>query len=176
MRWSGFDSPWLRHSQTHILAGNNLYSMKYTKETLEEAVKTSKSISQVLRKIGLSTSGGNHSHIAKKIRYFEINTSHFTGQGWNRGNISNNRKKANEILVLTPGKRTKGHQLTRAMVESDIPHKCAECDTKPHYNGKPLTLQVDHKNGNWEDNTLENLRFLCPNCHSQTPTFGAKNI
>lgn len=59
--------------------------------------------------------------------------------------------------------------------EKLIPHMCQWCELKDSYNGKPLTLQLDHINGINNDNRLENLRFLCPNCHSQTETYNGRN-
>jgi len=53
--------------------------------------------------------------------------------------------------------------------------KCVECGIGNEYNGKPITLELDHINGDNLDNKLENLRILCPNCHSQTPTYKSKN-
>jgi hypothetical protein len=52
--------------------------------------------------------------------------------------------------------------------------KCAECGIKD-WNGKELVLDLEHKDGNSENNREENLCCLCPNCHSQTPTYKAKN-
>jgi len=52
--------------------------------------------------------------------------------------------------------------------------KCEECGQEPIHNNKPLTLQIDHVDGNSDNNALENLRILCPNCHTQTETYGAK--
>lgn len=57
-----------------------------------------------------------------------------------------------------------------------LEEKCQLCGLEPFWNGKPLTLQIDHKNGVWRDHRLENLRFLCPNCHTQTDTFCGKNM
>ena len=55
-----------------------------------------------------------------------------------------------------------------------LEYKCALCGNTGEWQGKPLTLQLDHINGEHLDHRLENLRFLCPNCHSQTETFGSR--
>ncbi len=55
-------------------------------------------------------------------------------------------------------------------------HRCAVCSQPPKWNGEPLVLPIDHINGRTWDNRREYLRFLCPNCHSQTQTFGVRNI
>lgn len=57
-----------------------------------------------------------------------------------------------------------------------MPYVCGECGRGPEWNGKPLTLVLDHKNGVNNDNRAENLRYLCPNCNSQMPTFAGRNI
>jgi len=54
-------------------------------------------------------------------------------------------------------------------------YACAECDSGPEWRGAPMTLQIDHINGDNIDNREANLQFLCPNCHSQTPTYGGRN-
>ena len=69
----------------------------------------------------------------------------------------------------------KNKDLTKLMLSSGREHKCSECKIPPFYNQKPITLQVDHIDGVNTNNNMENLRFLCPNCHSQTATWCGKN-
>jgi 5-methylcytosine-specific restriction endonuclease McrA len=68
------------------------------------------------------------------------------------------------------------HSSARKRLLHEKNYICEECGTGNTYNGKPLSLELDHKDGNNKNNKLENLRILCPNCHSQTPTHRSKNI
>lgn len=148
---------------------------KYTRELLEPLVKESTSIAQVLRKLGLKPAGGSHSHISKKIKEYRLDDSHFLGQAANCGKnhkCGNKRKQWQDILVeRTEGNREKSFRLRRALIESGREYKCEECGQLPEWNGKELRLQVDHKNGNWLDDRPNNIRFLCPHCHTQTEGF-----
>jgi 5-methylcytosine-specific restriction endonuclease McrA len=146
---------------------------KYTKSLLQDAVTNSASYAGVLRHLGLVQAGGTQSHIARMIKKFEIDTNHFTGQAHNKGTRDPKRKTWQQILVLgsPTNLRTKTVQLKRALLEYGLTEQCLECKLGPSWNDKPLTLQVDHVNGIIYDNRPENLRLLCPNCHSQTDTF-----
>lgn len=144
-------------------------SAKYTKEVLQEAVDNSSSYASVLRFLNLKQAGGTQSHIAKQIKLFNIDVSHFTGQSWARGSESSNKKHYSEILITLPegSLRKKHHQLKRAMIEFGIKYECSLCDIIDMWNGSKITLEVDHIDGNWLNNLISNLRFVCPNCHSQ---------
>jgi len=152
---------------------------KYTKELLESLVKNSISVSQVLKKLGLKLAGGNHNYISTKIKDFGIDTTHFLGQAHRRGAIGGPDKKPWQdiLIVRKTGRRQAAHRLRRALIESGRKYMCEICGSPPVWNQKELRLQIDHKNGNWLDDRKENIRFVCPNCHTQTKGFcGSKGF
>lgn len=142
---------------------------KYTKELMEDAVANSTSVAGVLRYLGLRQAGGTQAHLANVIRKYGIDTSHFLGSGHNKGKAAKNRKTAEEILVVLPegSLRPKRLRLKRAMIESGVEYRCRRCGLGPEWNGRPLTLDINHIDGNWLNNLLANLEFVCPNCHRQ---------
>lgn len=104
-----------------------------------------------------------------------LDTSHFTREAQLRGL---RRHQATRHLpfsvVFCENSRVRSSGLRRRAVVSVLPRVCALCGNAGEWHGKPLTLQLDHVNGKYDDNRLENLRWLCPNCHSQTETFAGR--
>lgn len=150
--------------------------IKYTKELLQESVNHSISYSDVIRYLGLKVAGGTLCHVKSKIKEYDIDVSHFKGQAHNLGKSSNRKKSPEDILVVSKSKRrAHTYQLKRAMIESGIKYKCDICNISD-WQGQELSLDIDHKNGNFLDNRPDNLRFLCPNCHRQTPNHGSKKL
>lgn len=150
---------------------------KITDEQLVDAVQQSVSYAGVLRVLGVRPAGGSHYHYSNRIKKLGIDTSHFTGKMWNKGKTWKHlRKNSSDILtILIEGSRRQPRKfLLRAMIEEGVKYKCSICEIE-NWLGKEICLHVDHKNGDWLDCRLDNLRFLCPNCHTQTPTFGSKN-
>lgn len=152
----------------------NFMNQKYSNKQLIEAVAVSESVSDVLRILGISiNSGTSHAHISRRIKTLKLDTSHFK-----RKRVKyvggNKPRSASDVLVLkTSGYQEHTKALRRALLETGRKEEC-ECGQGTVWQGRPLTLQIEHINGNRLDDRPENLTFLCPNCHTQTPTWGSK--
>lgn len=148
--------------------------MKHTKESLQAVANRARSFLDMTRVLGLKPHGGTASHLKKRCEKFGVCTDHFVGMAWAGGTRPSNRKSASEILVIerTKTARRPRYQLCRALREIGRKEVCGYCGQSAVWNGKPLVLQIDHRNGDVFDNRASNLAFACPNCHSQTPTFG----
>lgn len=154
---------------------------KYSRELLEPIVKNSRSYYEIIRKVGLKPTGSANGRIRVIIAALKLDTSHFLGLGSNCGVTKVGGQKKipwQEILVYDRHQGRKEHSLIlrRALLESGVEEKCEECGQDPLWNRKPLRLQIDHRNGDCIDNRPGNPRFLCPNCHAQTSTFGSNNM
>ncbi|SFY50325.1 HNH endonuclease signature motif containing protein [Streptomyces sp. F-1] len=117
----------------------------YTKERLEEAADGARTLSEALERLGVTQ----------------------RGKTWRA-------RTPERLLVAQPAgqaRRIPSDRLKWAMTSLGVPEHCARCGTEPVWRGRPLPLEVDHINGDWRDNRIENLRFLCPNCHSVTDNY-----
>ncbi len=146
----------------------------YSLEEFEEAVKSSFSIAQALTILGLSPKGGNYRVFKKFQKLYEIDTSHFTGQGHLKGKTHNfNTIPLEKILVQNYDYNS--NKLRKRLISEGIKeHKCECCGLK-EWLGDVIPLELDHIDGNHHNNTLKNLKILCPNCHAKTPTYRGKN-
>lgn len=151
-------------------------SSVYTRELLAEAAAASVSFAGVVRHLRLRQAGGTQAHIARRIRAFGIDTSHFTGQAHGKGQRRPRLAPA-QLLTRRPdhARRVPGQRLRQALCDLGRPDVCSGCGTGPAWRGRPLSLEVDHINGDWCDNRPENLRILCPNCHATTETYCGRN-
>lgn len=149
--------------------------VKWTREILEPVVAVSASINEVVRRLGLDSVGGHQANIARRIKAYGIDTSHFTSVvRTERMRYNQRRRSAEEILVQDTSahaRRIPSQRLKRAMIELGVEERCALCGIEPVWHGEPLPLEVDHIDGGWRNNSVVNLRFLCPNCHSTTDTY-----
>ena len=140
----------------------------FTKEELEQIVQASKSYREVITKLGYATPGGNnHKTVKNRLEKYGITTDHFSIGG------EKGITRTEENVFCKDSTATQA-TLRRWFVKGDyVPYKC-DCCGISEWQGKELSLQLDHKNGDNHDNRLENLHWLCPNCHSQTDTFCGK--
>ncbi|WP_230886565.1 HNH endonuclease signature motif containing protein [Streptomyces spinoverrucosus] len=146
--------------------------VKWTREILQAAVSASTNMCEVLRHLGLEVVGGHHTHISRRIRAYGIDISHF--QAPNRRGQARRPRTPEGLLVEQPADRARripSDRLKWAMTAKGMPERCALCGAEAVWRGRPLPLEVDHIDGNWRDNRIENLRFLCPNCHSTTDNY-----
>ena len=150
---------------------------KYTDEQLIEAVKTSLSIAEVCRKLGIKAVGGNYATIHNKINKLNLDTTHFTGKAWNQGlkyKVVVPAKSLQEILKEnTP---YPSYKLKLRLIKEGLKEEKCECCGNIEWLGQPIKLELHHINGNHNDNRLENLQLLCPNCHAYTDNYRGKNI
>ncbi|MFC8676343.1 HNH endonuclease signature motif containing protein [Streptomyces griseorubiginosus] len=149
--------------------------VKWTREILEPVVARSSSVYEVLRQLGLDPVGGHHTNISRRIKAYGLDTSHFTPvRRTERQRYNQRRRTAEEILVEETSAhvtRVPSSRLKRAMRELGAEERCGLCGIESVWLGEPLPLEVDHIDGNWRNNQIENLRLLCPNCHSTTDSY-----
>ncbi len=142
----------------------------FTKEELEQIVQESKSYREVLRKLGYATSGGNNNvTLKKRLAEYDISVDHFSIGG------QKGITRTEENIFCENSTATQS-TLRRWFIKGNyVPYQC-DCCGISEWQGKELALQLDHINGDNHDNRLENLHWLCPNCHSQTDTFCGKHL
>ena len=145
----------------------------YTIPYLKVIVKKSKSIREVLSNLNMATAGGNYQTIKKKIVEHNIDTSHFTGQAWNKGKKLGPKRSVDEYL--SNQKPIQSWKLKRRLLNEGLfESKCYNC-SKDTWMNKPIPLELHHIDGDNTNNTLSNLTILCPNCHALTDNYRGKN-
>ena len=143
----------------------------YSAEDVKRAVAENKSVAGVLRQLGLRPIGGNYRTIHKFIIDLNLDTSHFTGKGWNVGLGFNPRPPITdeEVFIENSDYRCSWRLRERYKKRTGIRH-CEHCGLS-EWQGQAIPLEIHHINGNNLDNRIENLQLLCPNCHALTNNY-----
>lgn len=139
----------------------------FSKEELEQFVKNSYSYAEVCKQCGYSPTGGNSvKSIKEMIEYYHFDISHFTKQSWNKNNFDYSRfRKGNNIKR---GEAVKALTFLRG-------HQCENCNNQ-EWLGQKIPLEIHHIDGDNQNNEMDNLQLLCPNCHALTENWRGKNI
>jgi 5-methylcytosine-specific restriction endonuclease McrA len=170
-----------KHTKNSIIKKAKLLGLKvdtsiysYDYEEIKKAVKESISYKEVLRKLNKSSSGDAYTYLIRYIKKKNIDVSHFNS--WKNNKVINKCFTLDEIFVKNSEYKGGTKGLKEMILKNNLfEYKCVECGNTGEWNGKQLSLHLDHINGDNKDDRLENLRFLCPNCHSQTETYSGKN-
>jgi len=143
-------------------------------EIFKELIKSSTSFGKIFSKINLKPSGSNYRSVKLRVSELNLDTSHFLGIG-QKGSSKNKPFyiTLKEILVKDSSFQTFKLK-KRLLKEGLLENICALCGINS-WRGKPLSLHLDHINGNPRDHRIDNLRVICPNCDSQTDTYCGKN-
>ena len=152
---------------------NKIY--KLSDEQFVELLKNSSTISEVLFKLGYSVKGNSWGFAKVKQRMSDLNLDGSIFKGKSPITKYGTLHKVNASDILKPNCKHARSVLRRYVIKNNlIPYRCAICGCV-EWQGRTLSLELDHINGINNDNRIENLRFLCPNCHSQTTTYGSRN-
>lgn len=139
-------------------------------------MKESRSMRQTLQALGLRPTGGNYKSLRGKIRIQSLSTAHWLGQGYRKGSSGwVTKRPLDEILVRGSTYTNSSHLRQRLVDEGVFEDRCSTCGIS-EWRGRELVMHLEHKNGDNTDHRLPNLCLLCPNCHSQTPTYCGRNI
>lgn len=149
-------------------------SIMNNKKAVAEAIAKSNSIKEVLENLGLRAAGGNYAALHKAVQKHQLILPQ-----WDRASqirsLGVENKLPDAVIFVENSTYINRKNIKKRLYSIGVPEKCNSCGVGNFWNGKPLTLTLEHKNGIWNDNRIENLEILCPNCHSQTPTFCGKN-
>lgn len=146
-----------------------------TDEQYKTIVESSLSYSDICRKIGLRIQGSNINTIKRRIQKQNLSINHFNPYAKLIENP--NRKEIPLESILVENSTYSTSDLKKRLLKLGLlKEQCSKCLLGNIWNNEPIVLQLDHINGNHKDNRIENLRILCPNCHTQTKTHSGKRL
>jgi hypothetical protein len=150
---------------------------RYSDEQLVSAVAASRSMREVLFKLGLKPAGGNYEVVRKRLRELNLDTTHFLGKAFLRGSThAYGTRPLDEVLVHRKLENT--YRLRDRLLREGVKeHRCERCGGAEWLGGL-IPLELHHRDGDRTNNTLANIELLCPNCHALTDNYrgGKKKV
>jgi hypothetical protein len=148
----------------------------WTERQLREAAEKARSVRQILKELGLKQAGGNYAQIKKYLEIYKIDLSNIKGRGWKKGLRGLDTPRISLDKILVKNSDFQSHKLKKRLFSIGLKSiKCEECGWAKKSDDGRIPLELDHINGDRRDNRLDNLRVLCPNCHSLKPTHRGRN-
>ena len=145
----------------------NMKKRKWNIEQLKKAVESSTSYRQVISKLGLIEAGGNYEQVKKYIKELNLSIEHFKGMAWDKGLTFGQRPFILMEDILVEDSSYQSYKLKKRLFLDKIKEeRCEICGWCERAIDGRIPVELDHINGNRHDNRIENLRILCPNCHS----------
>ena len=141
-----------------------------------DLIAKSGSKADVIRDLGLAVGAAQYRVLDKRIKELGVDTTHFAERIRQRRSVASRGKAKSLESIMKKNSTYQTCKLKLRLIDKGIlEEKCESCGVGTSWNGKKLALHLDHINGVRNDHRLSNLRLLCPNCHSQTDTYGGKN-
>jgi len=147
----------------------------WNKQNIENVVRLSSSHKETLENLGLRSAGGNYKTLKKYLDEYKIDTSHFIKNYEKMVNRMKDGKIKIEEILVENSNFSRTHLKNRLYEEGIKERMCEICGQDENWNGKRMSLILDHINGVYNDNRIENLRIVCPNCNSTLETHCGSN-